>query len=689
MSGLGRRGSSSNLGAEEIVVASFEEPEGAGVAERVGNQGDTARQRAGADSGDSGSTNSDEDSGSGLSDSSSTGSSSSSSGESGSGNGDGRGSQGGDEGSSSSGDAGEGGGAAVHQAGQQAQQQQDEQQQQQQDEQQQQLKPVKQDTDTAELSELAKQHQLTKELVSEVSEDNTVLVTWANFHYKDFVMNWVEHVQATGCKSFLVGAMDDDLLQALLDANVPAFAMSSGLTTKDFGWGSTSFHKMGREKINLIYTFTQMGYTILVSDVDTVWVRNPIPYMAQYPEADLLTSSDHLSNTHSDEGLELWPEAGSAANIGIMLFRPSGHDFAKEWLRLLESDDKIWDQNAFNDIFRKGAFGKQERREDRLFLGWDGRVRMGILPIALFCSGHTFYVQDMPGRLGLKPYVVHGTFQFSGTPGKRNRMRERLLWNDPPEYFDHPKGFIAYEPSVPQQLLDDCANQKLNFTLGATYPHFALVNHQILQMRAQFALAEVFGRAAILARLWCGMDRWWSPHAGVIPGSKLDLPFQCPSDHVLSLEDMSKEGHLAYREYSFLENPRAAKLLSQVATIRVCETAQQAGCGDDKEPPRMRAGIFKLKPGLGAGQLLTALEGVAAKYKVLKFEGGIERAFGGFDDPGQADKFEERLKRYLSLWCCVRAHPGHVWYDFFWDKDPHTDRHNRLLSGPWKPITGP
>ncbi len=32
----------------------------------------------------------------------------------------------------------------------------------------------------------------------------------------------------------------------------------------------------------------------------------------------------------------------------------------------------------------------------------------------------------------------------------------------------------------------------------------------------------------------------------------------------------------------------------------------------------MRAGIFKLKPGLGAGQLLTALEGVAAKYKVRR-----------------------------------------------------------------------
>ncbi len=52
------------------------------------------------------------------------------------------------------------------------------------------------------------------------------------------------------------------------------------------------------------------------------------PRLLQYPEADILTSSDHLMNTTSDEGLELWPEAASAANIGIMLFRPSAHEFA-------------------------------------------------------------------------------------------------------------------------------------------------------------------------------------------------------------------------------------------------------------------------------------------------------------------------------------------------------------------------
>jgi hypothetical protein len=84
--------------------------------------------------------------------------------------------------------------------------------------------------------------------------------------------------------------------------------------------------------------------------------------MARYPEADILTSSDHLVclctrcfkfkqgpaaygcaeygcaecegwclqvNTTDDDGLERFPEAGSAANIGIMLFRKSAMGLAK------------------------------------------------------------------------------------------------------------------------------------------------------------------------------------------------------------------------------------------------------------------------------------------------------------------------------------------------------------------------
>ena len=55
-----------------------------------------------------------------------------------------------------------------------------------------------------------------RELVKSVAPEGPVMVTWANLHYLDFVLNWVEHVRSCGIKAFLVGAMDDRILQVTL-----------------------------------------------------------------------------------------------------------------------------------------------------------------------------------------------------------------------------------------------------------------------------------------------------------------------------------------------------------------------------------------------------------------------------------------------------------------------------------------
>ena len=160
--------------------------------------------------------------------------------------------------------------------------------------------------------------------------------------------------------------MDDELLEALLTANIPAFAMSSGLTLGDFGWGSPTFNKMGREKITLIQTFTRWGVDVIISDVDTVWLRDPIEYMQKYPAADVLTSSDHLEASYDDGGLEDPSISYSMANIGIMLFRPSAAELADEWVEALNKDPKLWDQNVFNELMHRGEKGRTEDQE-RLF----------------------------------------------------------------------------------------------------------------------------------------------------------------------------------------------------------------------------------------------------------------------------------------------------------------------------------
>lgn len=67
--------------------------------------------------------------------------------------------------------------------------------------------------------------------------------------------------------------MDHKLLEALYWKGVPVFDMGSNMNTGDAGWGSSTFHKMGREKVILINAILPFGYELLMCDTDVVWMR--------------------------------------------------------------------------------------------------------------------------------------------------------------------------------------------------------------------------------------------------------------------------------------------------------------------------------------------------------------------------------------------------------------------------------
>jgi hypothetical protein len=57
---------------------------------------------------------------------------------------------------------------------------------------------------------------------------------------------------------------------------------------------------------------------VLVSDVDVIWLRNPMKFFRRYHEADLLISVDHLYPTVGTKAaLEYYPEAADLFfNVG-------------------------------------------------------------------------------------------------------------------------------------------------------------------------------------------------------------------------------------------------------------------------------------------------------------------------------------------------------------------------------------
>ena len=268
----------------------------------------------------------------------------------------------------------------------------------------------------------------------------------------------------------------------------------------------------------------------------------------------------------------------------------------------------------------------------------------------------------MPQTRGFEPYSVHTTFQYSGAIGKTHRLREAMLWEDEPSYYTPSKGLLMYTPKVRRELIRPSGVMDVA-------SHFQLVHEQLVQLRAALILARKLERLLILPRMVCGLDRFWAPHNGTIPGSDTKLPIDpCPADHVIDLENIARQhrGTIEglFREYSFLDNPRTPK--SVTASARTL-----ASPADFSEAQ------------------LAALRADASK--VLKFDSmpDLLRTLPAEQQTAEMDK----MKDWTSIWCCSQPPrpraAGHIWYDMFWDIVPHTNRHRVRLDAVWTPSFGP
>ncbi|WMV43154.1 hypothetical protein MTR67_036539 [Solanum verrucosum] len=507
---------------------------------------------------------------------------------------------------------------------------------------------------------------LSKELVQERVTDNIVVVTFGNYAFMDFILTWVKHLTDMGVENLLVGAMDTKLLEALYWKGVPAFDMGSHMSTVDVGWGSPTFHKMGREKVVLIDSILPYGFELLMCDTDMVWLKNPLPYIARFPEADVLTSTDQVVPTVTDDRLDLWQQVGAAYNIGIFHWRAteSAKKLAREWKEMLLADDKIWDQNGFNELVHR-QLGPSVDDDSGLVYAYDGNLKLGLLPASIFCSGHTYFVQSMFQHLRLEAYAVHTTFQYAGTEGKRHRLREGKVFYDPPEYYNPPGGLLTFKPSIPKNLLLDGEH-----TIDT---HFTLVNYQMKQIRTALAVASVLNRTLVMPPLWCRLDRLWFGHPGILPGSLTRQPFVCPLDHVFEINVMLKEmaneefgPGINIREYSLFENPSMPQEVKKSwLDVHLCQEGSP-GCQVNSTS---QSGVLKLPKHSTEETLKTAFSKFK-DVKVIQFS-SMQDAFDRFTDKTREEQFRNRVKRYVGIWCCVETHtPGHIYYDMYWDEKP-------------------
>ena len=170
----------------------------------------------------------------------------------------------------------------------------------------------------------------------------------------------------------------------------------------------------------------------------------------------------------------------------------------------------------------------------------------GVLPLALFCGGHNYFVSQFAQRAGWEPYSIHTTYQYAAAAGKRHRLREARVWYDPPEYYDPPGGLLSFTLQVPHIM----AYPPGGMTVQG---HITLINFQLRQLRSALALATALGRKLVLPSVTCGYDKYWGPlHKGVIPGTHTwALPIkECPLDHFIEVGMVSATQTRAFTPFT-------------------------------------------------------------------------------------------------------------------------------------------
>ena len=216
-----------------------------------------------------------------------------------------------------------------------------------------------------------------------------VVMTMANYPYRDFTANLHCSLKATGDGRLLVVSLDEEMhayAQKLGMSSAHFASLHSGLTGRLHRFGTPEFRVVTKRKLAAVRAVLATGVDVLFNDGDVAWCDN-VPY----------EFADFATDQNVDIAAQRTKLGTDRINSGVYFVRHSARTIAlfDEMLRRSEFVEKNDDQEMFNDIMcRKGTGGSEiwnggGWREPE-FCHWEhGNVKMGFMPEERYPIGCT------------------------------------------------------------------------------------------------------------------------------------------------------------------------------------------------------------------------------------------------------------------------------------------------------------
>lgn len=260
-------------------------------------------------------------------------------------------------------------------------------------------------------------------ILEKVALNKEVIVALANYNVNLMLEEWFTNIKRVGIRNYLVVALDEETLQLCKEKGVPVYKRDPDKGIDSIGKGGTN-HAVSGLKFRILREFLELGYSVLLSDVDIVYLQNPFDHL--YRDSDVESMSDGHDNVTAygyddvfDEPAMGWARYAHTMRIwvynsGFFYIRPTAPsiELLDRVAKRLSLEPKSWDQAVFNEeLFYPSHSGFEglyaSRRTMDMYLFMNSKVMFKKVR------------KDQKLKGKVKPVVVHVNYH----PDKLDRMK--------------------------------------------------------------------------------------------------------------------------------------------------------------------------------------------------------------------------------------------------------------------------
>lgn len=196
------------------------------------------------------------------------------------------------------------------------------------------------------------------EILKSVAINGELVVGVSNLRVLEMLKLWFEGLKRSGVTNFLVVALDDETASFCKIHDVHSYRRDAVVSESQMKTGDN--HAVSGLKFHLLRDFLALGYSVLLSDIDIVYLQNPFSFL--YRDCDVESMTDGFDNVTayglddvSDDPSMGW--ARFAHTIRIWVFN-SGLFYIRPTVASIELLDRVtarlsredsWDQAVFNE----------------------------------------------------------------------------------------------------------------------------------------------------------------------------------------------------------------------------------------------------------------------------------------------------------------------------------------------------